>query len=1490
MKSHSFFSYVTACLATAGLAFGAAPNTQLTTLISADHDHCQVRVALPDAGLETIDTPEGTFHQISQEGMFPVSQTGDPALQALAWTLEIPATAGVQYELQYETTLYEDVNLLPELIDATGAEDGQSDLVWAEDSFFPAGIITVSEPAIMRNHRLVQIALTPYQYNPVSRQLLVYHSIEISFSFEGENPVNQLDRELPRSATFEQMLAANVMNYEAMNQSERIYDENLGLGPVLYIYNSSAQSYLEPLLDWKREKGQVVYTATQADLTLTSSTSIDNYIENAYNNWDNPPVFATLVGDPSSCTFGTVAASNSYGDHGYSQQEGNDILGDVLIGRMSVGSAGQLEVVVGKQLSYEKNPYIIDSSWLSSAHLIGDNSYGTGMSVVYTNENIRYKMISAGMGSITTCYNHEGCNEVNSIINAFNEGILYFNYRGWLGMSGWSSHSANELSNDEMLPFVVTITCSTGNYVNGTSITEDFYFSGSTSLYKGAVAAIGTATSSTHTRYNNVVDVGIFGGIFDQYLFTAGESLFQGKFELWQAYGDVASGSVTSYSYWNNLIGDASLELRTKTPRSMVITHDATLTGGASSFPVQVYKDSAPLAGALVCLYQSGTQVKLLTDANGDAVLPLAGQFTSGTAVLTVTKRDLYPYSTNVSITSQSLYVDVDGGTLDDDNSGGSSGNNDGRLNPDETIELILDLTNLGTGSTATSVAATLGSTDPRVTIMQDYSTFANIAPGATVGSNSLYVFSVAAAVDADLPQTVQFDVAVSTAGGDFDGTLLVDLIEPILAVQLLETDPAGDDQISQGETGEVYFELRNWGGVASGTLTATLTSGDPQVTIVDGSASFGSIAIGGTGQNSSAFLVRPDGNIFNGHPVPLSLSLLNADGVIMSVESEFNVGPVSQTDPLGPVDGYYCFDSGDINYSQRPIYDWVEISSTGTVIPLTDNGDENDDSYMLTLPFNFFYHGVSYNYITVCSNGWLAMGAQVDQVNYRNYPIPTAIGPSAMIAPFWDDLRVNTSGTARRVYYQHDSVNHRYIIEWYQVLQVGPGSPLETFQVILYDQDYLPTTNGDILFQYHTITNNTNSSSTDNDYATVGIENRTQTSGIQYSYWNMYPDGALPLQNGLAILFTEDPGVFSFDDLTPPVITHTHQPVLEGSGPFTLEADIVDASGVETASLFWSLNGVNFTEDVMTQVLGDTWAGEIPSQPLGTTVWYYFWARDDSDNHNEATSATYSFINGNWEVYFTHDVENGEEGWTHEAADGWSDQWHISTEDSYSPTHSWKCGDTGTGTYIEFLDARLVSPVISIQPSSQLSFQHRIQGEVSGVYPDSAYDGGVLEISNDGGGNWVQLTPATGYNKAFRGYSGGVPCTHPFAGGTPCWSGEFGWTEAQVDLSAWADQDVQFRFRFGSDQASGLEGWYVDDITVYGLNFGEPEPLVIQISYSSPYVTVSWDAVPQAVTYRVYRSSDPYDSFILVQESTMTSYTTMPGAEPQFFKVTWVN
>ncbi len=272
-----------------------------------------------------------------------------------------------------------------------------------------------------------------------------------------------------------------------------------------------------------------------------------------------------------------------------------------------------------------------------------------------------------------------------------------------------------------------------------------------------------------------------------------------------------------------------------------------------------------------------------------------------------------------------------------------------------------------------------------------------------------------------------------------------------------------------------------------------------------------------------------------------------------------------------------------------------------------------------------------------------------------------------------------------------------------------------------------------------------------------------------------------------------------------------------------------------------------------------------------------------DADGHVEQVSQTLQV--GALEVYYSHDAESGEEGWTHSAAGGWNDQWHLSVEDAASPVTSWKCGDTGSGDYAAELDARLVSPGLEIRPWTRLRFQHRIEAEASGAYPDSAYDGGILELSDDGGQSWQQLQPESGpYGHNLRWESGGGnPATHPFDGGTACWSGDFDWQESVVDLVAWDGQTVQLRFRFGSDTGGNLEGWYVDDILLEGLAGGPPDPVTdLSISLlNQDEVQLSWSPSAGAAQYRVESRVDLSDAWVTetVQAETSLVLPVQPGS-----------
>ncbi|MCL4305793.1 carboxypeptidase regulatory-like domain-containing protein [bacterium] len=246
-------------------------------------------------------------------------------------------------------------------------------------------------------------------------------------------------------------------------------------------------------------------------------------------------------------------------------------------------------------------------------------------------------------------------------------------------------------------------------------------------------------------------------------------------------------------------------------------------------------------------------------------------------------------------------------------------------------------------------------------------------------------------------------------------------------------------------------------------------------------------------------------------------------------------------------------------------------------------------------------------------------------------------------------------------------------------------------------------------------------------------------------------------------------------------------------------------------------------------------------------------------------------------------DFETGAPGWTHESAGGtWVDDWHVSTERARSATHSYKCGSTTTGTYRALNDARLTSPVLTNLPANaQLSFWMQMEGEVSGVYADSAYDGGIFEISENGG-PFLRVATAEGYTHTFRyTVGGGTPAQGPMLG-QPCWSGTVTtWTQKTMDLSAYEGSNVQLRFRFGSDNSVQREGWYVDDVLVQAV--GElsnvTTPLELTIMVEGEDVILRW-AADDNPSYRVYTSLDADDPLqTLVGQTEQNTYTIVGGA-----------
>lgn len=1099
------------------------------TLLLRDSDRIQFEVRVPI--LERLDGElEGRrWDRLEITGGGFSSETGAPEVPNFSRLIALPPSVGVRAEFQaIESTTIGGLDLMPaQGVDPTdllaNPQPIRFDMAsYSRDLFYPQKRIEVGDPAVSRGVRLVRLTMNPVQYNPVTREVSIAHRFRVTVYFAGADERNIPNRQISLSSSWAKSLSELLINYDDL-------DVDAGaVGSYLIVCENDANllDLLSPFVDWKKRKGHSV--TIQTFTPGASNTTIKNLIQTAYNTWPVPPEFVLLFGDVDGnyalpgWTVGGWPSDQI--DHPYSQLDGSDILADVAVGRLPADNSTEAQTMINKVLFYEKMPYITDSNWYHQGVLIAGNS-GSGISTIQVNRYIKTRMVQNEFTRIDTFWYNMSGSVAGTLTPAINNGVSIANYRGDYQMENFYVSSIDNLTNGRKLPFVVTITCGTGGFAGSSeSFMEHFVAVGTPTVPKGAIAAVGTATLLTHTRQNNTIAYGIFAGLFDEGLTQAGNALNRGKFELFNTFQTNDPTSVSEFSKYAALAGDPGVEIYNRAIQFMTCTIPGSVQWGVNSLSFAVNETGVgPLEGATVCLYKQDGDLHVvgLTDANGQVTLPL-NVTSTGNVKVTVTKHNFYPIVDSLNVEQAGVAVGYYSHTVDDDNLGGSSGDNDHIINPGEIVQIPLTFKNYGSSTTATGVSVTATENDPYVTLTNAVQSFPNLAPGETGNSSGSLFLNIAA--DCPHGHIIHLDFATNSNQGSWIGGLDLEVVSYALAT--LSAYASGTDTLlSPGETADLILTVRNLGGKNAVSLTASLTSLDTYVTVNDNSAGFGTVNAGSGGSCvADPFNLSAASNAPPGHFAKLKVIYASAANAIQTDTLTIALGNKSAADPQGPDQyGYYCFDNTDLNYAQCPTYNWVEINPSqggqGTQLAINDPSENQDMSVVLTLPFPFRYYGVVYNAVTVCSNGWLSMGANNSFADFRNYPIPSCVGPSAMIAPFWDDLKTTSTG---KVFAWSDMTNHRVIIEWYQMPTLGSPNPQEKFQVILFDPAYYPTPTGDgeILFQYNTI-QQVYGYSDDIPYSTVGIESPDQQDGIEITYWNSYNDGAAPLQNGRAYFFT---------------------------------------------------------------------------------------------------------------------------------------------------------------------------------------------------------------------------------------------------------------------------------------------------------------------------------------------------------------------------------
>ena len=1083
-------------------------------VLSADDRGLELLFTLPSLDVEDVTLDGRDWRRLSIPGGALVGSDGRAALPVFGSLLDIPDGVGLRTEiLEMKTVDLEGWRIAP-------AEAPETETTVVDDAWYAAPKTDlapgcdVGDPAVLRDLRVAPVTFRPLDYDPLTGRVRVATSMRVRVSFEGVDKRNDVPvRHASVPHSFDDFYRAHVLNYDPAAKSLHVEQ---GTYLVICPNDATVISYLQPRLDSRRRQGYNVVLATTSE-TGTTNTSIKNYIQTAYDTWKPALEYVTLVGDAS----GTVSIPawteglSGYGgggDHYYTNLAGGDVLADIHIGRLSVSSTTELNTVVNKIVDYETAPPTSAApGWFTRATLVGDPGT-SGITCIFVNQWAKAQLPQHNYTQIDTVW---GGNFATEMQTRYSNGGTLFTYRGWLGMSGFGSSNIMNLTNGGELGFAVVITCDTGSFASDGNCRSEAFLRAPNG---GGVAGIGTATIGTHTRYNNCVFTGVVDHAWNSGDYRVGPALSNGKLAMYNNYNVGEPSKVEIWSVWNNLMGDPATPIWTALPGEILVDHPAELAMGANAVDVTVTDRTTglPMPGALVSVYKAGEiRFSAEADASGRVVLPIDG-YTAGDLDLTVQMHNYLPQERTVVLGTASDLLALQTVNVDDTDWGDS----DGALEAGEHVQLAVQVHNFGT-TTATGVSGVLSSHDPYVTVNSAAATFADVAPGADVWGSPMFEITV----DPSTPggHATQLDLVVTTGTKTYTSIVEVTVQGPDLDYVSASYGGAGGTP-DPGETGTVTLSLANRGNAASGTVSATLETDSPWVSITDPAGSFASIGVDLTGDNAGdTFAISVGTDCYPGHLAAFRALTTTADGATDVIEFTMTVGSAVSTDPVGPDGyGYYAYDDTDTGYDEAPIYAWTEIDPTlggaGTSVGLTDGGWEEDDTVLFDLPFDFTFYGETFSQISICSNGWVSMGPTQSR-QYRNWALPTAGAADGMIAGFWDNLFQN--GATGGVFQWYDAAQNRLVIEWSRMTAMwseGSTGPQQTFAIILYDPAHHPTPTGDgmIDVMYQTVNNGDST----NGYATAGLMNLDHTDGLTYEYWNTPAAGAADLVAGRAVRY----------------------------------------------------------------------------------------------------------------------------------------------------------------------------------------------------------------------------------------------------------------------------------------------------------------------------------------------------------------------------------
>ena len=191
-----------------------------------------------------------TYLKPEIDGVGSKSEPGQPYLPTVSTLYAVEPGKSFSVRLTvHETETIDDVDILPlegwgpDLMDNAVKGDA-----YFENALFPEAIASVSEPIIMRGLVMVQVSVTPFQYNPVTKDLTIIHNAEVELVEDGTAELPFIP--VKRSRAFEALYESLVVNYGTLSRDDIEYQRP----SILYVLPNNIgnlMNKMEEVMDWK---------------------------------------------------------------------------------------------------------------------------------------------------------------------------------------------------------------------------------------------------------------------------------------------------------------------------------------------------------------------------------------------------------------------------------------------------------------------------------------------------------------------------------------------------------------------------------------------------------------------------------------------------------------------------------------------------------------------------------------------------------------------------------------------------------------------------------------------------------------------------------------------------------------------------------------------------------------------------------------------------------------------------------------------------------------------------------------------------------------------------------------------------------------------------------------------------------------------------------------------------------------------------------------